>query len=89
MRERCGSMKLAVYEHVLALNAGFEQVRRALSALGRCRGLDRSELQRFSDEAKRIRAAAMSHMASVIEAAETDEAGQRFRKNVARERKEQ
>ena len=81
-------MKLRVYEHLLALNAGFDQVRRTMRALGRHRSFNSSELARFRDMSEEARAAVMSYLARTIEAAETDAAGRRFRKRVARERQE-
>jgi len=82
-------MKLPVYEHVLAINAGFEQVRRGFRALRRSPGFERSAIERFREQAEEDRAAAMSYIAEVIQTEETDEAGRRFRKRLARERKEQ
>jgi hypothetical protein len=82
-------MKRRVYEHVLAINAGFEQVRRGFRALGRIPGFERSAIERFGEQAEETRAAAMSYIAEVIQTEESDEAGRRFRKRLARERKEQ
>jgi len=88
MPQRERSMKLPVYAHVLALNVGFEQVRRGFRALGRSAGFERSAIERFSEQAEENRAAAMSYIAERIQKEETDEAGRRFRKRVARERDE-
>ena len=82
-------MKLRAYEHLLAINAGFAQVRRALSALGRHEGFQRSELQRFREKSEEARAATMSYITEAIATAETHEAGRRYGKRVARERQEQ
>ena len=57
--------------------------------VGRHDGFQRSELQRFREKSEEARAATMSYIAEVIETAETDEAGRRFGKRVARERQEQ
>ena len=73
-------MKVRIYEHLAMLNTGFDQVRRSLAALGRYREFDRPTLAQFSERAEEARAATNSYLASVIEAAETAEAGRRFRK---------
>ena len=78
-------MKRRVYEHLLALNAGFEQARRSIAALRRD-GFDREALERFSALAKEARAATVSYLAGAIATVETNEAGHRFRKRIARER---
>ena len=87
----CGGrapVKRRVYEHLLALNAGFEQARRSLAALRRD-GFDREALERFSALAEEARAATVSYLAGAIETVETNEAGRRFRKRIARERHEE
>ena len=58
-------MKLPVYEQVLAINAGFEQVRRGFRALRRTRGFEKSAIERFSEQAEENRAAAMSYIEKV------------------------
>ena len=73
-------MTVRIYEHLAMLNTGFDQVRRSLAALGRYREFDRPTLAQFSDQADETRAATNSYVASVIEVAETAEAGRRFRK---------
>ena len=82
-------MKLTVYEHVLSINAGFEQVQRGFRALRRSPAFEKSAIEGFGQQAEENRAAAMSYIAEVIQTEETDEAGRRFGKRVARERKEQ
>src|ERR1022692_1043199 len=83
----CGGgdpVKRRVYERLLALNAGFEQSRRSLAALRR-EGFDREALERFSALAEEARAATASYLAGAIATVETNEAGRRFRKRIARE----
>jgi len=82
-------MKVRIYEHLAMLNTGFDQVRRSLAALGRYREFDRPTLLQFSERAEEARAATNSYLASVIEAAETAEAGRRFGKRRAREEAEE
>jgi hypothetical protein len=82
-------MTVRIYEHLAALNTGFDQVRRSLAALGGYREFDRPTLAQFSDRADETRAATNSYVASVIEVAETAEAGRRFRKRRAREEAEE
>jgi len=72
-------MKLRVYEHLLALNAGFDQVRRTMRALGRHRSFDSSELARFSDLSEEARAATIRG-SKTGSAAATRKAGKRERK---------
>ena len=80
---------LAIYQHLLEINAGFEQVRVALAALDQSAMFDRAELQRFSALSAEARAAIASYFAGVMETAETDEAGRLFRLRRARERAEE
>jgi hypothetical protein len=82
-------MKRGVYERVLAINAGFDQVRRAFQELRKCPGFQPSEVDRFRQETEEIRASAMSYIAEVIQTEEADAAGRRFRKRMARQRREQ
>ena len=81
-------MTVRIYEHLAALNTGFDQVRRSLAALARYREFDRPTLVQFNERAE-ARAATNSYLASVIEAAETAEAGRRFGKRRAREEAEE
>jgi hypothetical protein len=82
-------MDLSIYEQLLAVNAGFEQVRRALAALAQRRGFERGEIARFGGMADEARAAIASYLTGVIEAAETEEAGRLFSRRLARERKDE
>ena len=60
-------MDLPVYEQLLAVNAGFEQVRRALAALGQREGFERGEIARFGAIAQEARAAIASYVTNFIE----------------------
>ena len=75
-RGYCG-LKLNIYQNLLKINAGFDQVIGGLAALRKYRAFHRRELARFS---------ALSKENSVIETGETQEAGARFRKRKAQER---
>jgi len=79
-------MKLDVYENLLRINAGFEQAIRSLTALRRHAAFKGSALARFTALSKETRAATNSFLAGVIESAETEEAGRRFRERKAQER---
>jgi hypothetical protein len=61
-------VKLAVYRHLLDLNAGFDQVTRALAALRKDGPFDRRELGRYSALSKEARAATNSYLTSVLQA---------------------
>ena len=86
MGERSGSLKLNIYQNLLKINAGFDQVIGGLAALRKYGAFHRSELDRFSALSKENRAATNSYLVAAIEAVETDEAGRRFHKRLARER---
>ena len=79
-------MKLDVYENLLRINAGFDQAIRSLAALRKHGAFHRGALTRFAALSKETRAATTSYIVSVIETAETDEAGRRFRERKAQER---
>jgi hypothetical protein len=82
-------MDPSVYEHLLAINVGFEQVRRALTALGRRRGFDDRVLARYGELSEEARAATTSYLLEIIESAETKEAGRLSGRRLRRERKEE
>ena len=84
-RGYCG-LKLNIYQNLLKINAGFDQVIGGLAALRKYRTFHRRELARFSALSKENRASTNSYLASVIETSETQEAGGRFRKRKAQER---
>ena len=52
--------KVKVYEHVLEMNRGFEQVRTSLKALAKYPGLQRGEIRRFEQLARESCAATNS-----------------------------
>jgi hypothetical protein len=82
-------VKLQVYEHLLVVNAGFDQVLRGLAALRKHESFQRRELDRFSRLSKEARAATNSYIAGVLERTETDEAGRRFGARRTRELREE
>ena len=92
-RTGCGTMvcgrapgvKLQVYKHLLAVNAGFDQVIRGLAALRKHESFRRRELDHYSVLSKEARAATNSYLTGVLERNETDEAGRRFGKRRERE----
>ena len=83
---RSWGVKLEVYEHLLRMNAGFDQAIRSLAALRKHSAFHGGMLARFTALSKEARAEANSYLASVIETGETKEAGGRFRKRKAQER---
>jgi len=78
-------VKLDVYEHLAQINAGFDQAIRSLVALRKHGAFPRGALARFTALSKETRAATNSYLAGMIEAAETAEAGRRFRERRAQE----
>ncbi len=55
-------MKLKVYEQLLAMNQGFDKVRRSLHALASCPAVDPGEMRRFQQLAAEARAATNSYL---------------------------
>ncbi len=82
-------LKLDVFEHLLRINASFDQIVRSLIALQKHRQFHSGELARFRRLSKETRASWNSYLASAIELAETDEAGRRFRERLAQEKKDE
>jgi hypothetical protein len=78
-------VKLEVFEHLLRMNAGFDQAIQSLTALQKHSGFHEDMLARFTALSKETRAEANSYLASVIETSETKQAGRRFRKRKAQE----
>jgi hypothetical protein len=78
-------VKLEIYQHVLDINAGFDQVVRGLAALQKNDAFLAKEVVRFSELAKEARAATNSYLVGVVEREETHEAGRRFGKRRDRE----
>jgi len=79
-------LKLNIYQNLLCLNAGYDQVMRSLAALGKHGIFENGEVARLSALSKEARAATNSYLLAAMEIAETNEAGRRFRKRLARER---
>ena len=69
---RVRGVPLAIYQHLLDINAGFEQVRLALAALEESLMFDGPELRRFSAMSAETRAATASYLLSVVERQESD-----------------
>jgi len=86
---RAQGVKLEIYEHLLAINAGFDQVIRGLAALRKHDSFLGREFDRCSELTKETRAATNSYLVGVLEQGETSEAGRRFRKRRVRERQEE
>lgn len=80
---------LPTYKLLLAVNAGFDQVRRALSELAQTHGFEHREIVRFDRLAEEVRAAIASYLTGSLEAAETEQAGRLFKRRIARERKDE
>ena len=85
-REKGGCLKFDIYKNLLRINAGYKEVIRGLAGLRKQRAFPRGELDRFSALSKENRAATNSFLLSAMETAETEEAGQRFCKRLAKER---
>ena len=82
-------MKLSVYQHLLNLNAGFDQVVRSLAALRKHDIFLAKELDHYAALAKEARAATTSYLLNAMESAETVEAGRQFGKRREREEREE
>ena len=81
--------KVKVYEHVLEMNRGFEQVRTSLQALAKYPGLQRGEIRRFEQLARENCAATNSFVLESLARRETAAAGRLFVQRKAREQKEE
>jgi hypothetical protein len=73
--------RLRMYDQLLAVNAGFEQARRALKKLGNLGWFDRAELAHLSALSEEARAAS-NCLVSVIETLETAHAGKLYRRRL-------
>src|SRR5450432_3379780 len=78
--------RATAYEQLQAINAGIEQIRLAFHYLKAISRFDRSELAQYDAFADEARAAALSYLAGVIEAEETERAGTLYRHRKVRER---
>ena len=70
--------KLEVFQNLCDINAGFDRVMSGLAALSQQPGFGRRQLKRLRALSAETRSDMNSYLASVIEAAETDEAGRLF-----------
>ena len=82
-------MTLKVYEHLLAMNEGFNQVQRHLKALAKYPGLQPDEVHRCAQLAREARAVANSHVLEELARLETADAGRLFVRRKDRERKDE
>ena len=82
-------LKLDIYQHLIRINAGYDQVIRSLAALRKYGVFNVGELARFSALSKESRAATNSYLVATMETAETTEAGRRFSKRLAQERSDE
>src|SRR4051812_9580730 len=84
-----GGVKIDIYQHLLSINAGYDQVIRSLAALRKYGVFHAGELARFSALSKESRAATNSYLVGAMEIAETNEAGRRFSKRLAQQRSDE
>ena len=82
-------MKGKVFEYVLEMNQGFDQVLRSLKMLAKCDGLQPDEIRRFEQLARECRAATNSYLLETLGRLETADAGRLFVQRKAREQKEE
>ena len=82
-------LKLDVYEHLLRINAAFDQVAHSLVALQKYRQFHAGEMARLRKHSKETRASLNSYLVATIESAETGEAGRRFRDRLAQEKSDE
>ena len=82
-------MKGQIYEVLCQINRGFQQAIEGLTTLRRHPAFQARELDRCAALAKENRAVTNSYLAGVIEAAETAEAGRRYRKRRLQEKKDE
>ncbi len=79
-------MKVEIYEQLLRLNRGFDEIITALAALRQHPAFPANELDRFTAVSKETRASTNSFLTAILEATETADAGRRYQK---RRRQEQ
>jgi hypothetical protein len=82
-------MTLKVYEHLLTMNEGFDQVQRSLKALAKYPGLQPDEVHRCAQLAREACAVANSHVLEALEKIETADAGRLFVRRREREQKDE
>ena len=78
-----------MYFHLWLINLSFDRVVQSLDTIRRQPGFRRREVDRFRSLSEEARAATNSYITSVVELAETDQAGRHFRKRLAQERKDE
>ena len=81
--------RLEAYQHLLEINAGYEQVIRSLAGLEGHAAFHRDELKVFSDLAKEARASASAYLTEALQTVELAEAGRRFRRRLRHERRQE
>jgi hypothetical protein len=79
-------LKLDIFQHLLRINADYDQVICSLAALRKHGVFHSDELARVSASSKEARAATNSYRLSAMEIAETNEADRRFSKRLAKDR---
>src|SRR6266702_1645489 len=77
-RRGVAGLKFDIYQHLLSINAGYDQVIRSLAALRKYGVFHAGELARFSALSKETQAATNSYLVGTMETDETTEAGRRF-----------
>jgi hypothetical protein len=82
-------VKVDVYQHLPLINSAFDQVVQSLVALRKHRQFHGAELNRFRRQSDETRASVNSYLTAIIESAETDEAGRRFRRRIAQEKRDE
>jgi len=82
-------MKVDIYEQLFFINRAFGEILSALAALSQHAAFPAGELERFAAWSKEVRASTNSYLTSVIETAETGDAGRRFRQRRRREQREE
>ncbi len=81
-------MKVQIYEQLFRLNQGFDEILTALAALRQHPAFPASELERFTAVSKETRASTNSFLTAILEAAETADAGRRYRKRRRQEKQD-
>ena len=80
---------LKAYEHLFAMNQGYEQVARSLRALAKYPALKPEEIRRFEELARESCAATNTHLLDVLSAVEGKRAGRLFQQRTRREQNEE
>jgi hypothetical protein len=88
-RNRIPGATLEAYEHLLQMNAGYEQVLRSAAALCANPAFHRDQLDLFRNMVREARACSNAYLTEVLQRAELEEAGRCFRRRTRREREEE